>query len=172
MLSLWQKSTLSRGLPSQRGYLSKMQEKGHFSIMCYTKAVQKVTEGNTLDSFYLNTIDDSPDSKCWTMQISVNQVNLHFKLDTGVEVTAISEKAYKALSSSKTTQPVKKLCGPTNKLLKVIGRLTVSMTHKDHSCEQDILGVSHLHHNLLGLPAIKALHLLTRVETINTMTTI
>ena len=86
------------------------------------------------------------------MQISVNQVNLHFKLDTGAEVTAISEKAYKALGSPKTTQPVKKLCGPTNKPLKVIGRLTVSMTHKDHSCEQDIFMVSHLHHNLLGLP--------------------
>ena len=159
--------------PAKDAICRKCKKKGHFSIMCYTKAVQKVTEGNTLDSFYLNTIDDSPGSKCWTMQkISVNQVNLHFKLDTGAEVTAISEKAYKALGSPKTTQPVKKLCGPTNKPLKVIGRLTVSMTHKDHSCEQDIFVVSHLHHNLLGLPAIKALHLLTRVETINTMTTI
>ena len=85
----------------------KCKKKGHFSIMCYTKAIQKVTKGNTLNSFYLNTVDDSPDSKCWTMQISVNQVNLHFKMDTGVEVTAISEKAYKALGSPKTTQPVK-----------------------------------------------------------------
>ena len=32
--------------------------------------------------------------------------------------------------------------------------------------------VNHLHHNLLGLQAIKALHLLTRVEQINTMPTI
>ena len=37
------------------------------------------------------------------------------------------------------------------------------MTHKDYSCEQDIFVVSHLHHNL-------SLHLLTRVEPINTMT--
>ena len=100
----------------------------------------------------------------------MNDVDLQFKLDTGAEVTAISEKAYKALGSPKTNQPVKNLCGPTNKSLKVIGRLTVSMTHKDHSCEQDIFVVSHLHHNLLGLPAIKALHLLTIVEPINTMT--
>ena len=53
-----------------------------------------------------------------------------------------------------------------------MGRLTVSMSHKDHLCEQEIFVVNHLHHNLLGLPAIKALHLLTRVEQINTMPTI
>ena len=105
------------------------------------------------------------------MQISVNHVDLHFKLDTGAEVAGISEKAYKGLGLAKTTQPVK-IFGPTNKPLKVIGRLTVSMTHKNHSCEEDIFVVSHLHHNLLGLPAIKDLHLLTRVEAINTMTTV
>ena len=106
------------------------------------------------------------------MQISVNQVNLQFKLDTGAEVTAITEQAYKALGSPKTNQPVKKRCGPTSKPLKVMGRLTVSMSHKDHLCKQEIFVVNHLHHNLLGLPAIKALHLLTRVEQINTMPTI
>ena len=46
------------------------------------------------------------------------------------------------------------------------------MSNKDHSCEQEIFVVDHLHHNLLGLPAFKALHLLTRVEQINTMPTI
>lgn len=147
----------------------KCKKKGHFSVMCYTKPVQNVTESDTMDTFYLNTVDNSPDSKSWTMQISVNQVDLLFKLDTEAEVTAITEKAYQALGSPKTTQPVKKLCGPTSKSLKVIGRLTVSMTYKDHSCEQDIFVVNHLHHNLLGLPAIKALHLLTRVEPITTM---
>ena len=102
----------------------------------------------------------------------MNQVDLRFKLDTGAEVTAITEQAYKALGSPKISQPVKKLCGPTSKPLKVTGRLTVSMSNKDHSCEQEIFVVNNLHHNLLGLPAIKALHLLTRVEQINTMPTI
>ena len=102
----------------------------------------------------------------------MNQVDLYFKLDTGAEVTAISKKGFKALGSPKIEQPVRKLCGPTNKPLKVLGRLTVSMSYKNNSCEQDIFVVSHLHHNLLGFPAIKALHLLTRVESINTMTSI
>ena len=150
----------------------KCKKTGHFSVMCYTKSVKNIAENETIDSFYLSTIDDSQDSKSWTTQITVNQVDLYFKLDTGAEVTAISEKAFKALGSPKIEQPVKKLCGPTNKPLKVLGRLTVSMSYKNNSCEQDIFVVSHLHHNLLGFPAIKALHLLTRVESINTMTSI
>ena len=57
--------------------------------MCYTKSVQNIAENETIDSFYLSTIDDSQDGKSWTTQITVNQVDLYFKLDTGVEVTAI-----------------------------------------------------------------------------------
>ena len=75
------------------------------------------------------------------------------------------------MGSPKINQPVKKLFGLTSKPLKVIGRITVSMSNKNHSCEQEIFVVNNLHH-LLGLPAIKALHLWTRVEQINTMPTI
>ena len=82
-----------------------MQEKDHFSVMCYSKSVRNVNECDTMHSFFLNTIDNSPDSKCWTMQISVNQVDLQFKLDTGAKVTVIT---YKALGSPKINQPVKK----------------------------------------------------------------
>ena len=100
--------------PAKDATCRKCKRKGHFSVMCYSKSVQNVTECDTMDSFFLNTIHNSPNSKCWTMQISVNQVNLQFKLDTGSEVTAIIEQAYKALGSPKTNQPVKKLCGPTS----------------------------------------------------------
>jgi len=107
------------------------------------------------------------------MQIIVNQVTLTFKLDTEAEVTAISEETFKALSSPTPQLPVKKLCGPTNKPLEVLGRLIVPMCYNNNSCEQEIFVVKHLQHNLLGLPAIKALQLLTRVENVQkTMTTI
>ena len=153
--------------PAKDATCRKCKKKGHFSVVCHTKPVQNVSETNqSLDSFFLNTVDGAQDSKSWTTQVSMNQVNLHFKLDTGAEVTAISEKAFKALGSPQVQQPTKKLCGPTNTPLKVKGRLTVSMTYKNNSCEQEVFVVNHLQHNLLGLPAIKALHLLTRVESV------
>ena len=58
--------------PAKDATCRKCKRKGHFSVMCYSKSVQNVTECDTMDSFFLNTIDNSPNSKCWTMQISVN----------------------------------------------------------------------------------------------------
>ena len=58
--------------PAKDATCRKCKRKGHFSVMCYSKSVQNVTECDTMDSFFLNTIDNSPNSKCWTMQISMN----------------------------------------------------------------------------------------------------
>lgn len=74
---------------------------------------------------------------------------LYFRLDTGTEVTAISEETFKPLGSSKVQQPVKKPLGFTNKLM-VLGRLTV---YKINTVK--IFLINDLQHNLLVLPAIK-----------------
>ena len=51
--------------------------------------------------------------------------------------------------------PDKKLCGPNGVPLDLRGSLTVTLSQKQHKCDQDIFV------NLLGLPAIKRLHLLS-----------
>ena len=52
--------------PAKDATCRKCKKKGHFSAMCHTKSVQSVTESDALDSFYLNTVVNAPDSKCWT----------------------------------------------------------------------------------------------------------
>ena len=56
--------------------------------------------------------------------------------------------------------PDKKLCGPNGVPLDLRGSLTVSISQKQHKCDQEIFVVKQLKHNLLGLPATKGLHLL------------
>ena len=51
--------------------------------------------------------------------------------------------------------PDKKLCGPNGVLLDLKGSLTVTLSQKQYKCDQDIFV------NLLGLPAIKGLHVLS-----------
>ena len=51
--------------------------------------------------------------------------------------------------------PGKKLCGPSGVKLDLRGSFTVMLSQKQHKCDQDIFV------NLLGLPAIKGLHLLS-----------
>ena len=144
----------------QRGYLQKMPDKRHFAVMCQTKILHNVEQDNlTLDSFYLDTIHDTKDSTFWMTDVKVNNISVTFKVDTDGEVTAISENTLQTLDQLEVSMPDKKLCGPNGVPLDLGGSLTVTLSQKQHKCDQEIFVVKQLKHNLLGLPAIKGLHL-------------
>ena len=88
-----------------------------------------------------------------------------FKLDTGAEVTAISHCTYQQLIAAPPLQtPDKVLCGPARKPLEVVGQCQVTLTHRGRSTKQQLFVVAKLRSNLLGLPAIQALNLATRLD--------
>ena len=92
-----------------------------------------------------------------------------FKLDTGAEVTVVGEKVLHSLDSKKQLQtPTKRLCGPDQTPLEVLGEIPVTLAYKNRSCKHPVFIVKNLQQNLLGLPAIKSLSLLTPIETVNT----
>ena len=57
------------------------------------------------DVVYLNTIGEDTTQKestaIWNMQVKINKKVLLFKVDTGVEVTAMSESAWEQLNFDK-----------------------------------------------------------------------
>ena len=59
------------------------------------------------------------------------------------------------------------LCGPDRTQLKVLGKIPLDFTHKETSCTQTIYVAMGVKSNLLGFPAIKALNLLSHVESID-----
>ena len=126
-----------------------------------SKILHNVEQDNpTLDSFYLDTIHDTEDSTFWMTDVKVNNISVTFKVDTGAEVTAISESTLQTLGQLEVSMPGKKLCGPNGVLLDLRGSLTVTtVSQKQHKCDQEIFVVKQLKHNLLGLQAIKGLHL-------------
>ena len=60
--------------------------------------------------------------------------------------------------------PDKKLCGPNGVLLDLRGSLTVTLSQKQHKCDHEIFVVKQLKHNLLELPTINDLHLLSILD--------
>lgn len=50
----------------------------------------------------------------------------------------------------------------------VVGQLSAILQFKDHTCQQTAYVVRDLQQNLLGLPAIQALHILTVVDAVKT----
>ena len=136
-------------------------------MMCRSKIFHNVKQDNpTLDSFYLDTIHDTEGSTFWMTDVKVNNISVTFKVDTSAEVTAVSESTLQTLGQLEVSMPDKKLCGPNGVLLDLRGSLTVTLSQKQHKCDQEIFVVKQLKHNPLGLPAIKGLHLLSVLDNI------
>ena len=63
--------------PAKDVTCKKCQKKGHFAARCLTKAVHNVEQDSpTLDSFYLDTIENSQDTNFWTTDVDVNNVTI------------------------------------------------------------------------------------------------
>ena len=91
-----------------------------------------------------------------------------FKLDTGAEVTAISMETYLQLGKPPLLPSNKYLSGPAQQPLVVKGHVTCNLSYGDKQTTQHVFVVELLETNLLGLPAITALQLLLRTDTVCT----
>ena len=79
-----------------------------------------------------------------------------FKVDTGAEVTVISEGTWKRLSLTEPLQqPNTFLCGPDHTRLTVLGKILLTLTLNEVHCEQPVYVVKNITKNLLGFPAIQ-----------------
>ena len=123
------------------------------------------------DVVYLNTVCDEqahtknvPES--WNVQVMVKNKVL-FKIDTGAQVTAMSESAWNSLSHpGKLRKAKQRLCGPDRKPLDVLGTVSLTLTLNGKSCTQQIYIIRNLRSNLLGLPAIRQLQMLPQIDVI------
>ena len=88
------------------------------------------------------------------------------KINTGVEVSAISEATFHHLRNVKLQKSSsRRLYGPAMSPLTVLGEFTASISFRHASCQQRVF-IKDLKRNLLGLPAITSLNLVSRVDSL------
>ena len=86
-----------------------------------SESTEEEQEEFHLGATYLNAVGG--DSNAWKIELNVEDQPLPFKIDTGAEVTAISESAWKSLRNPPTlTKATKNLCGPDRKPLQIVGQ--------------------------------------------------
>lgn len=123
--------------------------KGHYSSKCLSRTMGEVTtliqqpnihslqEDNDLysDTIYLNAVNNTND-KQWHVTMLVETNSVSFKVDTGAEVTALSDVTFQSFTNPvpKLQQSSQTLCGPNRSPLKVIGEATIKLTYKGRSC--------------------------------------
>ena len=140
----------------------KCGKKGHYGTQCFSKRGTASANQVSMDSAFLDTVG-SREKSVWTATVSVQDKKVIFKLDTGAEVTAISEDTFKKLPRVALRHPAKKLFGPTHQALHVIGEFSARLCTERKSHQEDIYVVRGLKNNLLGLPAITGLNLVKQL---------
>ena len=115
---------------------------------------------------YLDTLTAATDSqKMWTTTVQVGDTDILFKVDTGAEVSAISEETFQSLPTVPQLQKSTRiLYGPEHVRLNVVGEFTAELRYREGVSKQKLYVVRGLTRNLLGLPAIMALNLVVRVD--------
>ena len=95
--------------------------------------------------------------------IKVNGQGVNFKIDTGAEVSVITERTMDSLKLNRklSRETTKQLMGANKTQLEVICEFVACLEYNGRKAEQPIYVVKKLQNDLLGLPAIKALNLLT-----------
>lgn len=118
--------------PAERATCHNCHRMGHWARVCRSRSVNEVTEteraGQT--SYFLGSVCDNEKSEQWTVQLQVDSSPVEFKIDTGADVTVISEDTFHTLIPERTLDPPDiPLDSPGGELL-CLGRFNATASHK------------------------------------------
>lgn len=144
-------------------------KKGHYQRVCrQSKTVQSIEEEEE-QGFFLGSV--SSEGQAWTAIIQVKDAKITFKLDTGADVTVIADSDLSKIFANEhrpvLQQPEKPLLGPGKTPLDVAGFTKLQLNYGAKQTTEKVYVVRNLSTPLLGLPAITALGLLVRVDTVS-----
>ena len=157
--------------PAKQATCRKCNKKGHYATCCFSKtAAASAHEVEAEDPAFLGALINSSDNS-WTSILRIAGKRIQFKLDTGAEVTAISETTYHKLDKIPLQKSSRSLQGPAGQSLTVLGQFTRRVSYAKRSSNEVIFVVCGLKNNLLGLPAIQNLRLVKKVDSTTSTTT-
>ena len=149
--------------------------KGHFGNQRLSTTVANVkrdlseltmesdNNNDDTDRAYLDTVRGEQ-SRIWVVDVKINDRTVSFKVDTGAEVTAISEPTWSSLGITTPLAKAKTLLfGPDQRPLEVVGKAPLPLAYNQKTCVQTVYIIKGLKNNLLGLPAIIELKFLSNV---------
>ena len=161
-----------RRCPARSATCHRCSKKGHFQSVCraaprarpvHLQEPEEVSQGS-----FLGGVENCTPPSSWTITLELDGMPTNLLIDTGVEVTVISEETHNAIGNPPLALARRSLKGPSNHTLPVKGCLTAKLQWGDKETLQEVYVVERLHRQLLGRPAIEALGLVARTGAVST----
>ena len=80
--------------PAANAICRRCNRKGHYQDLFFSNTTVPTHEV-TLDNAFLGAVEDEENTRQWCTTLWIGEKPVDFKLDTGAQVTAISEQTYK-----------------------------------------------------------------------------
>ena len=124
-------------------------KQGHFKSVCRSSAPVRGVQADKSSSdddisLGVVTSEDSASHNPWSVTLQLNSVPVKFHIDTGAEVTVISESIYKKVGSPSLCEPDQTLRGPSNQTLPVKGKFSAQFQYGTITTEQNCYVVAEL----------------------------
>ncbi len=144
----------------------KCGKKGHYQAVCSRSARVSLvdTHMDTLDAF-LGAVGHTADSS-WSATVDVNETPIELHIDTGAELTVISEQTWRKVGQPALSPLDHTLRGPDTHQLPTTGRFTAKLSKDKRIAKEEIYVVKGLHKPLLGCPAIDKLGLVWQISSV------
>ncbi|XP_046408442.1 uncharacterized protein K02A2.6-like [Ischnura elegans] len=149
--------------PARQSTCHACSKKGHWRKMCrLRKSVGTVIvqdEDDEEDIYYLGIVDTNVEP--WWVTVTLNGVDIKFKIDTGVDVTVIGSLVVEdKLQGIKLTPTSKRLAGIGGTNFCAKGSFEARLQWKEKLCDETIYVTPGGREVLLGRPAIQKLGIL------------
>ena len=140
---------------------------GHFKNCCFSAKNETTTESvqneGSLSLGAASTSNDQP----WYEVLKVNNMLLKFKLDSGADVSVISEKEYKQMKYKPKLKTASITLNGVGGKIDICGYFDAKIEQSDRSHNEKIYVVRHHTVNLLSRSACVELSLIKRLENVS-----
>ena len=139
---------------------------GHFKNKCRS-SVNDIRAKEDKEQF-LGVIGQNSSTRegPWMIELKMNKQPITFKIDTGADVTVISDKLHKKIRDGPLKPATRPLIGPSQNPLTVLGHFVTKHESKDRTTTDTIYVVKNLRTPLVGRPAIQKLQLISWIKNV------
>jgi hypothetical protein len=166
----------SQRCPADGKTCNKCQGKGHFSRMCKKMKADEVAGEGTddesedfeMEAIELDGIEFQDTERAWYETLTCCGSKISFKIDTGADITVISEKTYSALKTKPRLSPANLKLRSASGKLTVKGQFKAPVMWRGKEYIIKVVVVTEpLRNNLLSRSVSRGLGLVARIEDVS-----